>query len=109
MDLRGRCQHLFKVLRERGRQSIRQLAAATGLPKSSVDRHCKGLHERAQQMPEAERWEPERGAPWRRALVVAVGCVCGLTGGVGVERLSELFHRVRRERYLAVSPSALRS
>jgi hypothetical protein len=41
--------------------------------------------------------------------VVAVMFVFGLKGGVGVERMSEFFHRVRLERYLAVSPSALRS
>src|SRR5512139_701182 len=109
MDRRGRCQHIFNVLRERGPQSIRKLAAATGLPKSSVDRHCKGLHERAQQVPEAELWEPERDAQGLRALVLAVVFVFGLTGGVGVERLAEVFHRVRLERYLAVSPRALRA
>ena len=81
MGIRGRCQHIFKVLRERGPQSIRKLAAATGLPKSSVDRHCKGLHERAQQVPEAELWEPKRGAQWPRVLVVAVIFVFGLKGG----------------------------
>jgi hypothetical protein len=74
-----------------------------------VDRHCKGLHQRAQQVPEAELWELERGAPWRRVLGLAVRLVFGLKGGVGVERLSEFFHRVRLERYLAVSPTALRS
>jgi DNA-binding transcriptional ArsR family regulator len=109
MNLRGRCQQIFNVLRELGPQSIRKLAAATGLPKSSVDRHCKGLRERAQQVPEAELWEPERGAQWLRVLMLAVVFVFGLKGGVGVERLSEFFHRVRLERYLAVSPSALRS
>ncbi len=109
MNLRGRCQHLFKVLRERGPQSIRKLAQATGLPKSSVDRPCKGLRKRVRQVPEAELWEPERGAQWLRALVVAVLLVFGLQGGMGVERMSEFFHRVRLERYLAVSPGALRS
>jgi hypothetical protein len=92
-----------------GPQSIRKLAAATGLPKSSVERPCKGLQERARQVPEAELWEPERGAQWLRVLVLAVVFVFGLKGGVGVERLSEFFHRVRLERYLAVSPSALRA
>ena len=109
MDLRGRCQQILTVLRERGPQSIRKLAQATGLPKSSVDRHCKGLRERARQAPEAELWEQEEGAQWLRVLVLAVIFVFGLKGGVGVERLSEFFHRVRLERYLAVSPSALRS
>jgi DNA-binding LacI/PurR family transcriptional regulator len=74
-----------------------------------VDRHCKGLHERARQVPEAELWEHGRGVQWLRVLVVAVMFVFGLKGGVGVERMSEFFHRVRLERYLAVSPSALRS
>jgi DNA-binding transcriptional ArsR family regulator len=109
MNLRGRCQQILTVLRERGPQSIRKLAQATGLPKSSVDRHCKRLRERARQAPEAELWEQERGAQWLRVLVLAVLFVFGLKGGVGVERLSEFFHRVRLERYLAVSPSALRS
>ncbi len=108
MDIRGRCQQIFKVLREWGPQSIRKLAKATGLPKSRVDRYCKGLHERARQVPEAELWEHEMGSQWRRILVVAVIFVFGMKGGVGVERISELFHRVRLERYLAVSPTALR-
>jgi hypothetical protein len=108
MNIRGRCQQIFTVLRELGPQSIRKLAAATGLSKSSVGRHCKGLQERARQVPEAELWEQERGAPWLRVLVLAVVFVFGLKGGVGVERMSEFFHRVRLERYLAVSPSALR-
>jgi len=109
VNIRGRCQQIYKVLRERGSQSIRKLAAATGLPKSSVERHCKGLQERAQQVPEAELWEQERGAQWLRVLVLAVVFVFGLKGGMGVERMSEFFHRVRLERYLAVSPSALTS
>jgi hypothetical protein len=109
MNLRVRCQQILTVLRERGPQSIRKLAQATGLPKSSVDRHCKGLRERARQVPEAELWEHEQGAQWLRVLVLAVLLVFGLKGGVGVERISKFFHRIRLERYLAVSPSALRS
>ncbi|MCK7499202.1 MAG: helix-turn-helix domain-containing protein [Comamonadaceae bacterium] len=102
MDLRGRCQQIFTVLRERGSQSIRKLAQATGLPKSSVDRHCKGLRERARQVPEAELWEHERGAQWLRVLVLAVLFVFGLTGGVGVERIAGFFRRIGSERYLAL-------
>ncbi len=106
MDLRRRCQHILTVLRERGPQSIRKLAQATGLPKSSVDRHCKGLREHARQVPEAELWEHEQSAQWLRVLAVLL--VFGLKGGVGVERFAEFFHRIRLERYLAVSLSALR-
>lgn len=109
MNLPGCCQRILTVLRDRGPQSIRKLAQATGLPKSSVHRYCKGLRERARQVPEAQLWEHEQGAQWLRVLVLAVIFVFGLKGGVGVERLSEFFHRIRLERYLAVSPSALRS
>jgi hypothetical protein len=109
VNLRERCQQICKVLRERGPQSIRKLAKATGLPKSSVDRHCKGLRERVQQVPEAELWEHERGAQWLRVLVLAVIFVFGMKSGVGVERLSEFFHRIRFDRYVAASPTALRS
>jgi len=97
------------VLRERGPQSIRELATATSLSKSSVARHCKGLRERAQQVPEAELWEQERGAQWLRVLGLAVMFVFGMKSGVGVERISEFLHRVRLERYVAASPTALRS
>jgi hypothetical protein len=109
MDIRGRCQRIFNVLRELGPQSIRKLAKATGLPKSSVDRHCKALHERARQVPEAGLWEHEGGAQWLRVLVLAVLFVFGMKSGVGVERISEFLHRVRLERYVAASPTALRS
>jgi hypothetical protein len=109
VNLRERCQQICKVLRERGPQSIRELATATGLSKSSVARHCKGLRERAQQVPEAELWEHERGAQWLRVLVLAVLFVFGMKSGVGVERISEFLHRVRLERYVAASPTALRS
>ena len=109
MDIRGRCQRVFNVLRELGPQSIRKLAKATGLPKSSVDRHCKALHERAREVPEAGLWEHERGSQWLRVLVLAVMFVFGMKSGVGVERISEFLHRVRLERYVAASPTALRS
>jgi hypothetical protein len=74
-----------------------------------VDRHCKGRRERAQQVPEAELWEHERGAQWRRVLVLAVIFVFGMKSGVGMERMSEFFHRVRLDRYVAASPTVLRS
>jgi len=109
MDIRGRCQQIVTVLRERGPQSIRKLAKATGLPKSSVARHCKRRRERAQQVPEVELWEHERGMPWLRVLVLAVMFVFGLKSGVGVERIAEFFHRVRLDRDVATSPTARRS
>ena len=95
------------MLRETGSHSIRQLAQATGIPKSSVDRHCKALHRRAQE-PEAVLWEQAVGYQWLQRLVFAVVFVFGIKSGVGAERLSEFFQRVRLERYVGSSPTALR-
>lgn len=95
------------MLRETGSHSIRQLAQATGIPKSSVDRHCKALHRRAQE-PEAVLWEQAVGYQWLQRLVFAVVLVFGIKSGVGAERLSEFFQRVRLERYVGSSPTALR-
>lgn len=88
--------------------SIRQLAHATGLPKSSVARHRQAQQARAQ-WPEAPFWEQEAGYHWLRLLVLAVIFVFGIKGGVGVERLSEFFHRVRLDRQVGSSPTALRN
>jgi hypothetical protein len=35
--------------------------------------------------------------------------VFGMKSGVGMERMSEFFHRVRLDRYVAASPTVLRS
>ena len=95
------------MLRDTGSHSIRQLAQATGIPKSSVDRHCKALYRRAQE-PEAVFWEQAVGYQWLQRLVCAVVFVFGIKSGVGAERLSEFFQRVRLGRYLGSSPTALR-
>jgi hypothetical protein len=59
--------------------------------------------------PEAEFWERGAGQEWLRLLVFAVVFVFGIKGGVGVERISEFFHRVRLDRHVGSSPTALRS
>lgn len=82
------------MLREGGPGSLRKLAQATGIPKSSVERHCKALQRRAR-TPEAAFWEQAAGYHWLRVLVFAVVFVFGIKGGVGAERLSEFFQRVR--------------
>lgn len=61
------------------------------------------------QWPEAPFWEQAAGEQWLRLLVLAVIFVFGIKGGVGVERLSEFFHRVRLDRYVGSSPTALRT
>jgi len=43
MKLRQRAQRVFETIREGSQQSIRRIAAATGLPKSSVHRHKQAI------------------------------------------------------------------
>ena len=66
---------------------MRKLSQATGIPKSSVERHCKALQNRAE-VPAADFWEQETGHAWMRQLVVATLLVFGIKAGVGAERLS---------------------
>jgi hypothetical protein len=98
----------FSALCEGGALSIRKLAQVTGLPKSSVARHRKAIEERSR-WPEAAFWEQAAGYQWLRLLVFAVIFVFGIKGGVGAERLSEFFHRVRLDRQVGSSPTALRT
>jgi hypothetical protein len=53
-------------------------------------------------------WEQAVGYQWLQRLVFAVVFVFGIKSGVGAERLSEFFQRVRLERYVGSSPTALR-
>jgi len=91
VNIRGRCQQIYKVLRERGPQSIRKLAAATGYRKVVWSGTAKGCKSAPRQVPEAELWEQERGAQWLRVLVLAVVFVFGLKGGMGVEGCPSFF------------------
>jgi hypothetical protein len=53
-------------------------------------------------------WETEEGRQWLTRLVVATLYTFGLTRGVGMDTLSELFARLRLETQVGCSPSALR-
>ena len=68
----------FSVLRAGLPLSLRKLAQATGIPKSSVARHCRGLRARAE-VAEAEFWEQAVGHEWLRGLVVVF--VFGIKAG----------------------------
>ena len=85
---------------------MRKLAQATGIPKSSVDRHRQALQERSV-VAEAVFWEQALGQDWLHRLVFAIIYVFGIKGGMGADRLSEFFHRVHLERHVGCSPSAL--
>jgi IclR helix-turn-helix domain len=98
---------IFKSLCDKSPQSIRQLAEQTGLAKSSVHR-LKQAMERRDRHPESWIWETEVGRRWLTRLVVATLYTFGLKRGVGMDTMSEFFARLRLEKQVGCSPSALR-
>ncbi len=65
MNLRQRCQQVFGAMREEAQRSLRKIAAATGIPKSSVHRHKQAMARR-NQYPESSFWETQAGQQWLR-------------------------------------------
>jgi hypothetical protein len=98
---------IFKCLCDNGPQSIRQLAQRTGVAKSSAHR-LKQAMERRDVHPESWVWETEAGRRWLTRLMVATLYTFGLKRGVGMDTISEFFARLRLERQVGCSPSALR-
>lgn len=108
MGFWGKSVVIFNSIREHGNQSIRSLAERTGLSKSSVHRHLQAAGRR-DRYPESSFWETPEGRAWLIRLVVATLVVFGLKRGVGAETLSEFLIRLRLERHIGCSPSALRT
>jgi len=108
MNLRERCQTVFKAGYQLSKNSFRSLARKTELSKSSVHRLYHRIRRRNQH-PESELWETEAGQKWLRLLVLATIFIFALQGGIGCERLSQFFHLLRLNRQIGVSPTALRS
>jgi IclR helix-turn-helix domain len=98
---------IFNSIRAHGQQSVRRLAARTGLSKSSVHRHTQAMACRNRH-PESWLWETEEGHGWLIRLVVAALFIFGLKRGVGAETISEFLSRLRLEAHIGCSPSALR-
>ncbi|MEM8677704.1 MAG: hypothetical protein AAGF83_28180, partial [Cyanobacteria bacterium P01_G01_bin.67] len=108
MNLRERCQAVFKAGYQFSQNSFRSLARKTDLSKSSVHRLYHRIVNRNQH-PESPLWETEVGQNWLRLLVLATIFIFALQGGIGCERLSQFFHLLRLHRHIGVSPTALRS
>ena len=98
---------IFKCLCENGRQGVRHIAQQTGLSKSSVHRLQQAMVHRGVH-PESWLWETEEGRRWLTRLIVATLYTFGLKRGVGMDTMSEFFARLRLERQVGCSPSALR-
>src|SRR5947208_3376693 len=83
------------------------MALQTGLSKSSVHRLTQAMERRGVH-PESWVWETEVGRRWLTRLVVATLYTFGLKRGVGMDTMSEFFARLRLEKQVGCSPSALR-
>ena len=108
LTIRARRQKVADCMAQPVKQRIIDIAAATGLKKSSVQRHQKGI-ERRDQYAESNLWETAAGAAWLMRLVVAVVYHFGIQQGVGAESLSQFFKAIHIETHVGISPSALRS
>ncbi len=106
MKLRQRSQQVFEAIREGGQRSIRKIAEATGIAKSSVHRHQQAIIRR-NQYAESEFWETAAGGQWLRLLVLGTIYTFGIKCGIGVETMSEFFYLLQLPIQVGVSPSAL--
>ncbi len=107
MNLRERCQQVAQTMGQWGFLSVRALAQATNLSKSSVHRLSQKIKHR-QNYPESEFWETPEGYQWLRLLVFATIYIFGIKHGVGSEALSEFFYLLRLKSQIGISPTALR-
>lgn len=107
LNIRERCQKVFLAVSSQGSQTMRAIAKATGISKSSVHRHRQAILRRNQQ-PESCLWESQAGAHWLKLLVLATIFVFCFKRGVGCESLAEFFRLLRLERHVGVSVASLR-
>lgn len=107
LTIRERTQKVLQALSSAPKLSLRGIAQAIGLSKSSVHRHQQA-RARRNQHPESELWETAAGAAWVKRLVMATLFVFSCQGGVGCERIAEFFRLLHLERHVGVSPASLR-
>ena len=106
MKLRQRSQKVFEAIKAGGKRSIRKIAEATGIAKSSVYRYQQAMRRR-NQYAESEFWETAAGGQWLRLLVLGTIYTFGIKCGIGVETMSEFFYLLQLPTQVGVSPSAL--
>ena len=107
-SVRKRDSKVFANIVERGKQSLRKIAQATGLSKDSVARSIETIFKR-DKYPESAMWEMEEGQEWLRRMVIAMLYEFGMKGNQGAERMSEFLKRIRVDNHVGVSPTALRT
>jgi hypothetical protein len=104
--IRERGQKVFQAGKEKSLQGIAAIASATGISKSSVQRHQQGI-KRRNQYPESEWWETEAGSAWLKLLVLGSIFFFGIKHGIGVGELSQFLKALRLGLHVGCSASAL--
>ena len=107
LSIRERSQKVAACIKENVGQTLRGIAATTGISKSSVHRHRQAIARR-NQYPESNLWETAVGAQWLARLVFGLVYYFGIKQGVGAESLSEFIRAVHLETHVASSASGLR-
>ncbi len=107
LNIRERSQKVANCIKTNTRQTLKSLAAATGLHPSSVYRHQQAI-ERRNQYPESNFWETDVGHQWLARLVFGLVYYFGIKQGVGAESLSEFIEALHLDTHVASSASALR-
>lgn len=103
-----RRRDIAEVIRQKGHQTLNQIAQALGISQTSVWRHQRS-RQALEATPISEFWSSAIGMGYLIRVVVAVFYCFGIKQGVGAESLSEFFRMIELEHHLATSPSALRS
>ncbi|MGB3296409.1 MAG: hypothetical protein WBB01_25775 [Phormidesmis sp.] len=107
LTIRERRQKVAASVKENVQQTLRTIAAATGLTLSSVYRHRQAI-KRRNQYPESSFWETEAGTQWLKRLVFGLVYTFGIRQGVGAESLSEFIQAMHLDTHVASSASSLR-
>ena len=107
LSIRARSQKVAACIKENVAQTLREVAATTGLSKSSVHRHRAAI-KRRNQYPESSYWETAAGSQWLVRLVFGIVYYFGVKQGVGAESLSEFICAMHLDTHVASSASALR-
>ena len=105
-NIRERCQKVFQALARPGQRTVRAIAQAIGVSKSSVHRPQQAMARR-NQYPESGLWESPVGAQWLKLLVLATVFEFCFKRGVGCESLSEFFQLLHLERQVGISVASL--
>jgi len=90
-------------LKEKG---VRQISAATGIPKSTVHYHKQKMSQRIE-LSGVEFWETEAGMNFIIRLVISAIYMFALKSGNGAGRLREFLELLKLDHYVGVSETTI--